>query len=583
MTVIGTRPHDQAMIESVAARLAEASAEPDQAFHPATVAALDERDEFPTTACRMLTEWGLSRWYVPKEHGGELVDYLTLVRLVRLVARKDLTSAVAHAKTFLGAVAVWLGGDAEQAKDLAARINDGAVVSWALTERRHGSDLQASEVTASAVDGGWRITGEKWLINNATRADAVCLLARTEPVPERPSGGLSFFLLDKSALAGGAYRHLPKERTLGIRGADISGIAVDTVVPPEALVGDVGDGLPLVVRCLQLTRTMCAGLSLGAADHALRLAMTYASERVVSGSRLIELATVRRTLGEVAASALLAEAASITAARGVATLTGEQGVAAPVVKALVPNLVQEGIERIGELLGARGFLTDVYADGSFAKLDRDHRIVGIFDGTTSVCRHSLIAQFPWLVRGWNGRRCDLEGVRAASALHTVPRRPDLSRLSVVARTGCSQVQSLPTLVEHVERMARSGAVPDAVARLADAVRSAADRLHQELAAQRPSAAGAPATAFELAERYELCYAAASCLSLLCFAESPTPAAHVLRVRAALAIAVMRLREFDEETTDPSASAADALEDLVTEWQHTATVPSWFDADRDGDR
>ena len=49
------------------------------------------------------------------------------------------------------------------------------------------------------------------------------------------------------------------------------------------------------------------------------------------------------------------------------------------------------------------------------------------------------------------------------------------------------------------------------------------------------------------------------------------------------MAVMRLREFDEETTDPSASAADALEDLVTEWQHTATVPSWFDADRDGDR
>nr|AHH53503.1 acyl-CoA dehydrogenase [Saccharomonospora piscinae] len=572
------------MIDLVAARLADAGGEPGGAFHPATVAELDERDEFPAAACRLLTELGLARWYVPHTHGGALADYLTLVRLVRLVACRDLTSAVAHAKTFLGAVAVWVGGSADQAQRLAARIGDGAVVSWGLTERRHGSDLRASEVTASAVGDGWRITGEKWLINNATRGDAVCLLARTEPAPRASSGALSFFLVDRSGLTRESYRPLPKERTLGIRGADISGFVIDAVVPPEALVGGVGDGLSLSVRCLQLTRTMCTGLSLGAADQVLRSALAYASERVVSGSRLIELPTVRRTLGETAASVLLAEAASITAARGVATLTGEQGVAALAVKALVPTLVQDVVERVGELLGARGFLTGVHAEGGFAKLERDHRIVGIFDGTTSVCRSGLIAQFPWLARGWKRRRCDIAGVRAASALHTVPDPPDLAGLSLTPRTGCSQVQSLPTLVEQVERMARTGAVPDSLLRLATSVSVAADRLHHDIAAERPSAAGPPAAAFELAERYELCYAAASCLSLFCFSErQPGPRADTLWVRAALAVAVARLREFDADLADPSEPAEEALDELVAEWRYTQTVPSWFAADRDGGR
>ena len=53
------------------------------------------------------------------------------------------------------------------------------------------------------------VTGEKWLINNATRATAITVLGRT-----RPAGGprgFSLLLLDEEI--DGTYELLPKIRT----------------------------------------------------------------------------------------------------------------------------------------------------------------------------------------------------------------------------------------------------------------------------------------------------------------------------------------------------------------------------------
>lgn len=151
------------------------------AFRPADLAGLDEREEFPAAACGVLDAFGLNDHYVPAAFGGELRDYTDLMQLLRTVARRDLTVAVAHGKTFLGAAPVWVAGGADQAAALGALIADGAVVSWGLTERAHGSDLLAGELTATPENGGWRLNGEKWLINNATRGGLICVLARTDP------------------------------------------------------------------------------------------------------------------------------------------------------------------------------------------------------------------------------------------------------------------------------------------------------------------------------------------------------------------------------------------------------------------
>ncbi|QOC89749.1 acyl-CoA dehydrogenase family protein [Micromonospora craniellae] len=475
-----------------------ATAEP---FRPDRVAELDRTESFPTDAVRLLDELGVPDWYVPARLGGALTDHTQLVEVVRTIARHDLTAAIAHAKTYLGAVCVWVAGDQEKAERLGARIRAGAVVSWALTERGHGSDLVAGELTATECPGGYRLDGEKWPINNATRAGTICVLARTSA--ETGARGHSLFLVDKDRLAPGSYRTLPKARTHGIRGADISGIAFDgAVVPAEALVGRPGAGLEIVLKALQLTRVMAAGLSLGAVDHARELTLRYVRERKLYGRRLIELPHVRRSFGEVSAAALVAESVVLFAGRAAGALTGEMSVYSAVAKALAPTLVDEAIARCGELLGARAFLTTVYADGAFQKLERDHRIVGIFDGSTFVNRHSLITQFPLLAAGWRQRVRDVAGLRAVEGGPPT----DPGRLALFSRAGCSLVQSLPFLVEQVRTSA-----PESVLRLAAHVLDSAERLHDEMAALRPQGVTAGVEAFDLARRYEWCLAAAAVL------------------------------------------------------------------------
>ncbi|MEU9327389.1 AMP-binding protein [Streptomyces canus] len=471
------------------------------------VAEWDRAEEFPDEVCRELDALGVPRFFVPAEHGGELRTGEELLQLIRTLSRRDFTSALAHAKTYLGAISVWVAGGEKQARALAERVGAGAVVSLALTEHAHGSDLLAGELRAEPVAGGWRLDGRKWLINNATRADLVCVLARTRP--QGGTRGFSLFLVDKSALAEGSWHALPQVPTHGVRGADISGIAFDgALIPADALVGGEGEGLEIILKGFQITRTLCSAMSLGMTDHALRIAVDFARSHHLYRRPLAGLPHAARTLAESYADLLAMEAAALVATRSAHTLTGEQSAVSAVAKYLVPTLGDEVIGALRSLLGARAMLTRDFADGAFQKLERDHRIVGIFDGSTAVNLNSLINQFPVLCRGWRGRLADLDGVAVAARLDGPAPTLDHGRLSLYARSGSSVVQSLPEAVERVTRTA-----PASVADRARALLGAAQELHAEMGALRHSARAVPEPAFDAARRYALVYAGAASLHL----------------------------------------------------------------------
>ncbi|AXL92985.1 acyl-CoA dehydrogenase [Streptomyces sp. CB09001] len=473
---------------------------------------LDDREAFPADICRRLDDWGLPGHYVPAEHGGRLTDYATLLQVMRAVARRDLTVAIGHGKTYLGGICVWVAGTREQAAALGADIRAGVPVSLGLTERAHGSDLLAGEVRGTPSATGWLVDGEKWLINNATRGSLLSLLTRTDPAGG--PRGFSVLLVDKRELDPAMYRHLPKVRTHGIRGADISGVAFEgAAVDRSALVGAQGAGLEIVLKALQLTRTMCAALSLGAADHALRIALGFALDRELYGRRLVELPQARRVLATAGADVLLHEALGTAASRLAHTQTDEMSVTAAVTKYLLPSGTEDVLSRLTRVLGARAFLKGVHAHGTFQKVERDHRIVGMFDGNTLVNLNSLINQFRSLVRGRRRGTGDAAGAAAAYDLSTPLPPLDPGRLSLVARRGSGVLAGLEPGVARLEELAgeRPALAPAAAA--ARRVADAADRVHQEMEQWQGLVGDVPPAAFEVARRYALCHAAAVCLGL----------------------------------------------------------------------
>ncbi|RSM36178.1 acyl-CoA dehydrogenase [Amycolatopsis balhimycina DSM 5908] len=487
------------------AALADVAAHGPGGTEDSRIAELDATEEFPAPFTDRLDAFGLPAYYVPAEWGGEAEDHEVLLRLWRTVARRDLSTVVAHGKTYLGAASVWIAGDAEQAATTATGILTGAQVAWALSEPDHGSDLLNGTVTATARDRGYRLDGVKWPINNATRARYLTVLARTG---EAGTGrGQSLFLVDKSALAPGTWRTLPKEPTHGIRGVDISGIAfLDATLPSGALLGAEGTGIETVLRALQLTRTLCAALSLGAGEHALRLAAIFAAERIIQRRPLLDRARPRATLGRCSALLAAAEAAAMVGSRAIHAMTGEMSVVSAVVKAVAPALVDSVIGELAELLGARSFLTGVYAHGAFQKVGRDHQIVSVFDGSTPVNRAALVQQFPRLAREFAAGTVDADGLAKAAAVGCPPGPLDRGALTLLSRQGCSVVQSLPALARSIA----AGTAPDGLAAHATAFAATTGDVHELMAAVTP-AARPPMAAYELAGAYELCYAGAACL------------------------------------------------------------------------
>ncbi|MET0135540.1 MAG: acyl-CoA dehydrogenase family protein [Kibdelosporangium sp.] len=465
-------------------------------------ARLDAAEEFPAQIIRLLNDWGLHHHYVPAEFGGALTDFVTPPQLIRAVARRDLTVAIAHGKTFLGGVSAWVAPVTGHTRALAGKVLGGHPVSWGLTEREHGSDLLAGEVTADAVTGGYRISGEKWLINNATQGRVVTVLARSD----RAGGarGFDVFVVDKHELPAESFRCLPKVRTDGIRGADISGISFDgAMVPTSARLGEPGTGLEIVLKGLQLTRTLCSALSLGAGDHALALAMSFAGNRSLYDRVLIELPRARRVLANAYADHLLNEVLAVTGVRSIHTMPGDLGLVSAIVKYLLPTRTDKMLTELGRLLGVRSQL----ADGRFEKLARDHRIVGIFDGNTVVNLRAIINAFPMVARRDDG---DVAGTFDLGG--SLPPL-DRGKLSLMSRHGCRIIRSLPRSVARLAELA--GARPELVpvARLAQDLLERSNRTLVEVAAYRPTPVRVPRRAFTLAEQFALDVAGAAAIGV----------------------------------------------------------------------
>ncbi|MDS1270907.1 acyl-CoA dehydrogenase [Lipingzhangella sp. LS1_29] len=555
-----------ALAESLERHLGDPN-DPDHRFSFARSAELDRSELFPGDACRLLTDWGMQHQYVPAWLGGELTDFQAPVRLIRAVARRDLTVAIAHGKTFLGGVCAWLVEPTSRVKALARDVLAGHPVSWALTERDHGSDLLATEVRAAPVPGGYHITGEKWLINNATRGRYVTVLTRTHP--DGGSRGFDVLLVDKEELSSSAYECLPAVRLHGIRGADISGITFHAAhVDDDCLLGEPGKGLETVLHSLQLTRTLCAGLSLGAGDHALALAMRFAAERTLYGRRLLDLPQARRTLLDAYADHLLSEALVLVGTRAIHDRTEEMSVISAVVKYLVPWRTDATLDALGQLLGARSQLVADFADGQFQKLHRDHRIVAIFDGNSLVNLHALVNQFPILARK---ARAQLEAPATPEAAERLAPDPaaapfDPTRLSLVAQHGSSLLGSLPTSVRALADLAAHQPSLAPVAGLAHRVLERTHAVVAEMTGHRPSRHQVAAETFLVAEEFALCCAAAAALELW-IAHQPgttgTPSDPLWQDAHWLHATLRRVLEALAVSCPPSPQVDEALFDALT--------------------
>ncbi|WBB78423.1 acyl-CoA dehydrogenase family protein [Micromonospora sp. WMMD882] len=367
----------------------------------ATVLGYDEREEFPHELVGLLQRWRLHEYCLPAAFGGRAGDVEVGFNLLRLVARRDPTSATALMLTDLAFMPAWIAGTDEQKRYFVDAINHGTRMAWGLSEREHGSDVLSNEMRAERVEGGYLLTGEKWLIGNATIADAVSVQARTD---ERGGpGGWSIFSVEKRKAPAGAVVELPNERLHGLRALDMSGIRLERLfVPDSARLGAEGQGLEIALKSAQVARTTISGMALGAVDTALRVTLDFVTERVIFGQKVVDVPYTRRQLAECFADLIVAECVSTGAVRGLQANPGQTSVFSSAVKYFVPTLLERTMSQLSVVLGARLYLRSHPHYGIYQKMLRDVLVAIFADGNTVVNLKNIALQLEGLLRTARG-------------------------------------------------------------------------------------------------------------------------------------------------------------------------------------
>ncbi|WP_179958371.1 acyl-CoA dehydrogenase family protein [Chitinimonas arctica] len=343
----------------------------------------DEAERFPQAHIETLRTLGCFQYFIPARLGGQLAEFEQLALLCRVIARRDLSTAIAFGQTFLGALPVWLAGNTQQQETLAAQLREGGLGCLALTEKAHGSDIFATELMARQSGEHLYLTGNKWLINNANKGVSVTVLAKRLPPGGSPE--LCLLYLPKADLNPRHWQATGKIRTHGIRGADISGLEFrDCKVDPNSLLKSTEPALFTVLKGLQISRILCAGFSLGALDSLFRTTLGFARERVLYARGMLEIPAVRANLAQCYSRILVADLVNQLGCRAISQLPTQLSLYSAIVKYLVPTEAEQIGQQLSVTLGARHYLRDEYQFGMFQKFLRDNQVVSLFDGSTQI-------------------------------------------------------------------------------------------------------------------------------------------------------------------------------------------------------
>ncbi|KAF2778557.1 MULTISPECIES: acyl-CoA dehydrogenase [unclassified Streptomyces] len=469
----------------------------------AAAVAADEREETAAAAEVALDDFGLHAEFVPTALGGRLDRVDHMVELMRSVYRRDPALGLGRSGQLLAAVNVWTAGSPGQRAAAAALLLDNRRIACAFHELAHGNDIAANTFAARHVDGGLRLSGRKESIANLDRADALVVLARTGENDGPRSRSQLFLTADR--LDPARVRHLPRFRSVGMRGVRLGGMEVDGLdVPAGALLGTEGSGVDTAARAFQVTRMALPAMTTALLDTALRVTLHHTRRRTLYGREAAAIPVVRTVLAETFADLLVCEALSRAATRALQLRPESGSVHAPAVKYLVAGVLTDALERLSTVMGSEFYRRDG-EHAVFQKLARDVKPVAFGHIARAACLSALLPQLPGLLR-----RSAREPVPAPDSLfgaEAVLPALDLPALRLASGGRDCLAASLGTVLDDE--------LPAAVRPLAEEHVRAFAALAGAGASLRPRqlAIDAEVPVRRLAARYTVALAAAACLGV----------------------------------------------------------------------
>src|SRR5512141_522771 len=261
---------------------------------------VDVTSEFNWTAARKMGPLGLLGLNIPEEYGGAGVDAVSAAIAIEEIGWGCGSMALAiAAHNGLGTTPIVLFGSEELKQKWLPLVSSGKnkLGALALTEPGAGSDLQGGVITKAVKDGNeWVINGEKMWCTNASIAEYIVTLVRTNPTGGSRSLSQILVPTNTPGLTIG-----PAEKKMGLHGSPTHAVTYENVrVPLGNLIGEEGKGLQQTLATLDGGRIGIGAISLGLAQAAFEYAVNYARERKAFGKTIAEHQAIQWMLADAA-------------------------------------------------------------------------------------------------------------------------------------------------------------------------------------------------------------------------------------------------------------------------------------------
>ena len=347
----------------------------------------DRKSEFPWANIAAINALGLNAMFVPEEHGGAGMSYAAYLACVREISTACASTGIIWATNFHAAKPLIDFGSEEQKQRLLPRVAEGALLALAITEPDAGSDATGMKTRFTpegndtvVVDGG------KIFITNGDVADLILLFGKWSDIPDG-RGAITALYLEKDTPG---FSVLRKEEKLGHRASSTAALAFDQCRVPRAnVLGEPGQGLPLLLAALNKSRPSVAAHALGIARAAFGDAVAYINERRQSGRRIVEFQGIQFLLADLATDLAMCEAWLWHVASLIDRGESDIGPEASMLKMRASDLAMRIATEAVQLYGGYGYI----ADNRVERLMRDAKITQIWEGTNQLHRQLIGRSF----------------------------------------------------------------------------------------------------------------------------------------------------------------------------------------------
>jgi alkylation response protein AidB-like acyl-CoA dehydrogenase len=244
----------------------------------------EREGRYPIELIRKLVPLGYIAPMIPEEFGGSFQDVVTYGLICEEIARVDwvVASVVSVTNSLVAGSILRFGTPAQKERWLPPMARGECITSACLTEAGGGTDLGNMATTATRADGGWRITGTKVFISHAAHAGVFFVVASIDRAQKHR--GVTAFLVDPKATDGITIADFPMRTLQRDNLAEVH--FQDSFVPDDAVLGEPGQGFPILGAALDMGRFSVAARQIGQAQRCVDLAVPYALEREAFGQKI---------------------------------------------------------------------------------------------------------------------------------------------------------------------------------------------------------------------------------------------------------------------------------------------------------